>query len=95
MSQSNVVNLLDRASVMVDGQQLGEWLVEWAKAIASGEYGEVRTAMIVIETPRGIAQVHQSTCPSDRARIVGLLQGLQQEVWADGAKIHELREEER
>jgi len=93
VSQSNVVNLLDRASVMVDEQEIGAWLVEWAQAIASGEYGKVRTAMIVIETADGqLAQVHQSTAPSDRARILGLLQGLQQEVWADGAKIHELRE---
>lgn len=72
---AEIVNLLDRASIPVeDRPALAEWLIGWAEAMKDGEYGEIRSLVIVTENTAGaLGVISQSTTNLDGARLAGLL----------------------
>ena len=91
---SEVVRLIDRSSVSVDADGMAEWLIEWAGAIARGQYGPLRSIAIVIETASGdVAQVAQSIAASDAFRLAGLLQATANAVLNGDGTIHGFRQE--
>lgn len=72
---SEVVRLIDRAPVACGGKpELVEWLRGWADALESGEYGEFRSLVLVVETTDGVlGTLSQSIGDMDRLRLVGML----------------------
>lgn len=75
MSANNLVRLVERAPVPVGGTQgLADWALEWLAALEAGEYGEIRSLIVVVETQTGdLATISQATGVLDTARLVGLL----------------------
>jgi hypothetical protein len=72
----SVVHLVDRAPVAVNGlDQMRDWAGQWLDALCSGNYGQIRSMTILVESDDGrVATVSQSTNPhQDRARVTGLL----------------------
>lgn len=91
---SNVINLLDHASVSCgDVPQLADWMREWADALESGDYGDIRSIAFVVETKEGeIATLSQSIGGMDAARLCGLLTIAAAQKAHGGASIRELWE---
>lgn len=72
---AKVVRLLDRAPGISpdDHADLCEWLAHWADALKSGDYGRMKSFVVVIEGDNGLAMISQSLEPLDLARITGLV----------------------
>lgn len=90
---SEVVHLLDRAPVPCGGVAgLCEWLRSWVDGIESGEFGDIRAMVLVLETPEGkMATIAQSTTPMTRARMAGLLTCAAHDKMGGAANIESLR----
>lgn len=56
--------------------------IEFAAKLAGGEYGEVKTAIIVFDSEHGLGMM--SAGPCDGYRMIGLLNAAQMSVFADG-----------
>ncbi len=71
----SVIRLVDHAPSAVSGQEdMFHWLREWTVALESGEYGEFRSMVLVVEDRAGnLGSISQSLNPMDTARVVGLL----------------------
>lgn len=72
---AEVVRLIDRAPVACsDKPDLIAWLRAWADGLESGEYGDFRSLVLVIESADGVlATLSQSLGELDRLRLVGML----------------------
>lgn len=72
-----IVRLVDTApGFAVDGHEgLAEWLELWAKALRSGDYGSLRSCVVVLESSDGqMAVLSQSVKKDfDRVGVAGLL----------------------
>lgn len=69
---SNVVSLAEVGRV--PSADLRGWAHEWVDAIMDGEYGDVRSLVLVTENTEGETNhVAQSTKPMDGYRLMGLL----------------------
>jgi hypothetical protein len=91
---SEVVRLIERASVPADGREgLAEWLHSWADGIASGDYGDTRSLVLVIESMDGqLAVIAQSSLSLDKARVVGLLACAAHREVDGNARIEDMRQ---
>lgn len=73
---SEVIRLVDRAPgfAVDDSLALTEWAQQWIEGLASGDYGDIKSLVIVVEGSRGdVAVLSQSTGAVDGARLAGLL----------------------
>ena len=68
----SVVTLAEYAGVPTNDMR--RWAHEWVDAIMDGEYGEVRSLVLVVENTSGeVDHVAQSLKPADGYRLIGLL----------------------
>lgn len=91
---SDVVRLIDRAPGFAPSGADGlyEWARNWLDGFADGDYGDLRSLVLVVETADGrVACVSQSLGQMDRARLVGLLQSLVHRKLDGEANIEDLR----
>lgn len=72
---NDVVRLVHRAPVPVgDDSEFKSWASDWLDALVSGEYGHLRSLVMVVENTDGeVAIVSQSLGSIDGARLAGLL----------------------
>ena len=71
----DVIRLIDSKPVACgDAGELKEWADAWISAICNGEFGGVRSLVLVAETDDGqVRCASQSTGAMDMPRLVGLL----------------------
>lgn len=74
--EERVVHLVDLArGIPVSGtEQLADWLRSWAEGLRTGDYGAIKSLVVLVENSDGeIGQISQSTSSMDGARVMGLL----------------------
>ena len=57
--------------------------IEFAARCAQGDYGEIKTAIILFDTPAGLGML-QAGDMTDGYRTIGLLEAAKMAVFADG-----------
>lgn len=73
---AEVVRLIDRTPGIAcsDVDDLCDWLTGWASAMKEGDYGDIRTVVVVVENDEGrLGVISQSLNILDGARLCGLL----------------------
>lgn len=94
MSDYPVIRLVDRAPgfAVEDSTALTQWAAKWIEALASGNYGSIKSLVIVVESDHGnIAVLSQSTGNVDGARLAGLLFGAAHRKLDGRGKIEDLQ----
>lgn len=92
---TEVVRLSDRAPVACsDKPDLIAWLRAWADGLESGDYGDFRSLVLVVETTDGVlATLSQSIGCMDRLRLVGMLHTAAHRRLDGDARVEDLRDE--
>jgi hypothetical protein len=72
---AQVVRLLDRHHIAcADIAEIADWIIAWGEALKSGDYGDIRSVVMVTENGVGnLGVIAQSVNPMDQARCIGLL----------------------
>lgn len=78
---------------VADGSDLWSWARGWIDGLADGDYGEVRSLVLVVESADGrVATISQSLTRMDAVRLVGLLHHVAHRKSDGRANIEELRD---